>query len=182
MPRWINLANLFTLLRLALVPFIVSDIIHGLHVRALTLFFIAALTDVIDGALARSASGITQTGAYLDPIADKCLMSGVFLALWAAAIVPGWFVGIVFGRDLMILAGALAVMALTKARKFPPSRWGKLSTFAQIVTATSWMVQNAWPNEVFQGIARATLWVSVAFTIASGVDYMRRGVDLFRAR
>src|SRR5262249_54767415 len=94
MPRWINLANLFTLLRLALVPFIVSDIIHGLHVRALTLFFIAALTDVIDGALARSASGITQAGAYFDPIADKCLMSGVFLALWAAAIVPGWFVGI----------------------------------------------------------------------------------------
>jgi cardiolipin synthase len=182
MPQWVNLANLFTLLRLALVPFIVSDTIHGLHVRALTLFFVAAITDVIDGALARSSSGTTQTGAYLDPIADKCLMSGVFLALWAAAIVPGWFVGIVFGRDLIILAGVLAVLALTKVRKFPPSRWGKISTFAQIATAICWMVQNAWPNEVFLGIARAMLWVSAAFTIASGVDYTWRGVHLFRAR
>src|SRR5947208_1937103 len=128
MPRWANLANLFTLGRLLLVPFIVRDIIDGHHFRALTLFFIAAVTDIIDGALARSASGTTQTGAYLDPIADKCLMSGVFLALGAAALVPWWFVGIVFGRDLLILAGVLAVLGLTKVRKFPPSRWGKIST------------------------------------------------------
>jgi cardiolipin synthase (CMP-forming) len=182
MPAWVNLANLFTLLRVALVPFVVSDIIHGLHRRALTLFFISAVTDVIDGALARSSSGITQAGAYLDPIADKCLMSGVFLALWAAEIVPGWFVGIVFGRDLLILAGALAIMSLTKVRSFPPSRWGKLSTFVQIVAAISWMTQNAWPNPVFEGIARAMLWVCVAFAIASGIDYTWRGVHLFRTR
>src|SRR5262245_30649721 len=110
MPRWVNLANLFTLARLALVPFIIGDIIHGRHGRALFLFILAAVTDVIDGALARSSSGVTQTGAYLDPIADKCLMSGVFLALGAAGIVPVWFVCVVFGRDLLILTGVLAVM------------------------------------------------------------------------
>ena len=182
MPPWVNLANLFTLLRLALVPFVVSDIIFGFHFRALVLFFIAAVTDVIDGAIARSSDATTQSGAYLDPIADKCLLSGVFFALWAAGIVPAWYVGIVFGRDLLILAGVLAALVLTKVRKFPPSHWGKVSTFVQIVTAISWMTQNAWPRPAFQGIARALLWISAAFTAASGVDYARRGIYLLRPR
>jgi len=179
MPAWLNLANSFTLLRLALVPFVLRDIVEGNHVRALAVFFIAALTDVIDGALARGPSGATKAGAYLDPIADKCLMSGVFLALGAAAIVPWWFVAIVIGRDLFILIGALAVLALTKVRQFPPSRWGKLSTFVQIVTAICWMVRDAWPLPVLVAISSAMLWVCIAFTIVSGLDYTRRGVRLF---
>lgn len=182
MPRWMNLANLFTLLRLVLTPFVVRDIIDGLHQRALTLFFIAAVTDVIDGALARSSSRTTEAGAYFDPIADKCLLSGVFLALGAAGIVPWWFVAIVFGRDIYILLGVLAIMGLTKVRRFPPSRWGKLSTFVQIVTAVCWMTRNAWPGPVLDGIAAAMLWVCVACTIASGLDYTRRGLHLARAR
>src|SRR4051812_9940552 len=139
MPRWVNLANLVTLLRLVLVPFIVRDIIGGLHLRALTLFFIAAVTDVIDGVLARSASGITEAGAYLDPIADKCLMSGVFLALGAAGIVPWWFVGLVFGRDLLILIGVLAVLGRSQVRKIPPSQVGKNYSFFRIVSAACWV-------------------------------------------
>ena len=163
-----------------MAPFIVRDIILGLHSRALTLFFLAAFTDVIDGAVAR-AQGTTQTGAYLDPIADKVLLSGVFLALGAAEIVPWWFVGIVFGRDLLILIGVLAVMALTKVRKFPPSRWGKLSTFVQIVTAICWMTRNAWPGPVLDAISSAMLWICAAFTIWSGVHYTLRGIQTWRA-
>src|SRR5262249_36288292 len=125
MPRWVNLANLFTLLRLALVPFIIGDIIGGAYGRALVLFCIAPGTAALDGRLARSSSGVTQAGAYLDPVADKCLMSGVFLALGAGGLVPLWFVGVVFGRDIVILVGVLAVMAFTKVRKFPPTQWGK---------------------------------------------------------
>jgi cardiolipin synthase len=182
MPPWVNLANLFTLTRLLLVPFILRDIVNGLHLRALILFFIAAVTDIIDGALARSTSGTTSAGAYFDPVADKCLLSGVFLALGTAAIVPWWFVAIVFGRDIVILVGVLAILGLTTVRKFPPSRWGKLSTFVQIVTAVCWMTRNAWPNRVLVPIADATLWVCVAFTVASGLDYIRRGVHLLQAR
>lgn len=182
MPTWVNLANLFTLSRLVLVPFVVSDIVSGRHVRALALFFAAAVTDVIDGALARGASGVSRVGAYFDPIADKCLMSGVFLALGAAEIVPWWFVLVVLGRDLLILAGALFALALTKVRQFPPSRWGKLSTFVQIVTAICWMVRNAWPAEILVWISSAMLWVCTASTIWSGLDYARRATTLIRAR
>jgi cardiolipin synthase len=182
MPAWLNLANLLTLSRLALVPFIVRDILAGQHVRALVFFFLAAVTDVLDGALARGPSGTTLAGAYLDPIADKCLMSGVFLALGAAGIVPWWFVAIVLGRDLFILTGVLAVLALTRVRTFPPSRSGKLSTFVQIVTAVCWMVRDAWPLPVFVAISAAMLWLCVAFTLASGLDYARRGAHYFQAR
>src|SRR5260370_27887845 len=88
MPRWFNLANLFTLLRLILVPYVIGAILDGRHGRALELFFLAALTDVIDGTLARSYGLGTEVGAYLDPIADQCLLSGIFLSLRATVAVP----------------------------------------------------------------------------------------------
>src|SRR6202142_1417056 len=144
MPRWLNLANLFTLLRLILVPYVIGAILDGRHGRALGLFFLAAVTDVLDGALARSYGLATQVGAYLDPIADKCLLSGIFLALGATGTVPWWFVVVVFGRDIYILLAVVAVIALTNVRKFPPSRWGKFSTFVQVATAVAWMVENIW--------------------------------------
>ena len=87
MPRWINLPNLFTLLRLVLVPFVIQAILDGRSTLALALFGVAAFTDILDGAAARRFGLATQTGAYLDPIADKCLLSGVFLALAAARVV-----------------------------------------------------------------------------------------------
>ena len=182
MPRWLNLANLFTLLRLLLVPYVIGAILDGRHGRALELFFVAALTDVLDGALARSYGMTTQAGAYLDPIADKCLLSGIFLALGATGSIPWWFVAVVLGRDLYILLAVMAVMAATRMRKFPPSTWGKLSTLVQIVTAVTWMVENIWPVHVLQAISAAMLWVCAAFTIWSGIHYTLRGARMLRAR
>ena len=182
MPRWFNIANLFTLLRLVLVPYVITAILNGRNAWALVLFFLAAVTDVLDGAFARSYGLSTQAGAYLDPIADKCLLSGIFLALGAAGSVPWWFVAVVLGRDLYILLAVVAVMALTRLRKFPPSRWGKISTFAQIVTAVAWMVENIWPTPFLHALSTAILWVCAGFTIWSGVHYTLRGVQTLRAR
>ena len=181
MPRWLTLANLITLSRLVMTPFIVGDILRGEHTRALVLFFIAAWTDAIDGWVARLGGSSTQSGAYLDPIADKCLMSGIFLALGAAAYVPWWFVAIVLGRDLYILLAVLAVMALTKVRKFPPSRWGKLSTFVQIATAVTCMTRNIYPGPVLEVLASGMLWVCTISTIWSGLHYTVRGIRTLRA-
>src|SRR5947199_4277676 len=103
MPRWVNLPNSLTLLRVVLTPFIIKEIVDGRHMLALEVFALAAFTDVLDGAAARWLSVTTRTGAYFDPIADKLLLSGVFLALAAARIVPSWLVAIIFGRDLLIL-------------------------------------------------------------------------------
>ncbi len=178
MPRWINVPNLFTLVRLALVPFVVRSIVKGEHIAAIALFGCAAFTDLVDGAVARHFRSTTQAGAYLDPIADKCLLSGVFLALAAAGHVPWWLVGIVFGRDLYILVGALGIMLLTGARKFPPSVWGKLSTFVQVATVVIWMSRNVLETPVLDELSSAMLWACAASTVWSGIHYTWRGVRI----
>jgi cardiolipin synthase len=171
MPRWINAANLLTMLRLVLVPFVILAILDGRHILALALFAAAAITDILDGAVARRFRLATPAGAWLDPLADKCLLSGVFLALAGAGTVPWWLVGIIFGRDLYILAGAAIVMSLTPIRKFPPSVWGKVCTMIQAVTAAAWMAGNV-------GDARFMLWLCVAFTVWSGIHYTWRTLQL----
>jgi cardiolipin synthase len=182
MRPWINLPNLLTLLRLLLVPFVIQAILHGAHATALVLFAAAALTDILDGVAARRLRLSTQTGAYLDPIADKCLLSGVFLAMAAAGTVPWWFVAVVFGRDLYILLGVALFMLLTPLRKFPPSVWGKISTFFQILTAVVWMARNAFEVRVLDALSSAILWVSLGFTVWSGLHYTWRGMQSSRAR
>src|SRR5580658_8133768 len=156
MPSWANLPNLITLFRLVLIPFIVQAILAGRHEFALAIFAVAAATDVLDGAAARHLGLTTQAGAYLDPIADKCLLSGVFVALAAARIVPWWLAAIVIGRDLYILLGALAVRAAAGVKDFPPSIWGKTSTFVQIVTVTIWIARDAFPAPALNAAALAT--------------------------
>jgi cardiolipin synthase (CMP-forming) len=173
MPRWLNAANLLTLLRLVLVPFVILAILEGRHNLALALFAFAAMTDVLDGAVARRFGLATPVGAWLDPVVDKCLMSGVFLALAGAGTVPWWLVVIIFGRDFYMLAGAATVMFLTPIRKFPPSIWGKVSTFVQIVTAAAWM-------SGYVGQARVMLWPCAAFTIWSGTHYTWRTFQVAR--
>ena len=181
MPRWVNVANLLTLLRLLLVPFIIVAILDGNHVRALLLFTCAAVTDVLDGLAARRFGLATRAGLYLDPIADKCLLSGVFLALASARLVPRWLVAVIFGRDLYILCAAGFLLWLTPVRSFPPSVWGKASTFVQIVTAVICMTRNVVELPVLDALSSVILWLCAAFTIWSGLHYTWRGVHLARA-
>ena len=173
MTRPVNAANLLTLLRLVLVPFVILAILDGRHTLALALFAGAAFTDILDGAVARRFHLATQAGAWLDPVADKCLLSGAFLALAGAGAVPWWLVFIIFGRDLYILAGVAIVMWLTPLRKFPPSIWGKVCTMIQGVTAAAWMAGNV-------GGARVMLWLCAGFTIWSGIHYTWRTLRVVR--
>jgi cardiolipin synthase len=181
MPQWLNIPNLLTLLRLALTPFVIQAILDGRHLLALTIFAAAAFTDYLDGATARRFGIATQSGAYLDPIADKCLLSAVFLALAGAHIVPWWLVALILGRDVYILLGVATVMLLTSIRRFPPSIWGKVSTFVQIVTAVVWMARDAFPGQPLNFLALLSLWPCSACTLWSGVHYTWRGVQMARA-
>jgi len=159
---------------------VIAAILDGRHVMALALFALAGFTDFLDGAAARRLKLVTQVGAYLDPIADKALLSGVYLALAVAGIVPGWMVAVIFGRDLLILAGTGMVLLLTTVRRFPPSIWGKWSTFIQILTAVAWMARNAVPNPVLHTLAWMMLWPCLGLTIYSGLDYAWRGTRILR--
>jgi cardiolipin synthase len=181
MPAWINLPNLFTLLRLLLTPFAAWAIFARRPVLAILLFGIAAFTDYLDGAAARRLHALTPIGAVFDPIADKCLLSGVFLALAAAGFVPWWLVGVVVGRDLYILLGAGAMLLATSIRRFPPSIWGKVSTCVQIGTVLAWLVRNIWSFRFLNALATAGIWICAAFTLWSGIHYTWRALQTVRA-
>jgi cardiolipin synthase len=129
------LPNLITLARLCLVPVIILAIWNRRYDVALAWCVVAGISDGLDGLLARRLKAKTRLGAYLDPIADKLLLSGTYLTLGLSGVIPWWLTTVVFGRDaLMLLAIGVAIL-LTNLRDFPPSIWGKLSTFTQIVTA-----------------------------------------------
>ena len=181
MPAWINLPNLFTLLRLLLTPFVAWAILARRPVLAIGLFGVAAFTDYLDGAAARRLRSGTAAGAVFDPIADKCLLSGAFLALAAAGMLPWWLVGVVFGRDLYILLGAGLMLLTTPIRHFPPSIWGKVSTCVQIGTVLAWLVRNFWNSWLTNGLAMAGIWICAAFTLWSGIHYTWRGIRTLRA-
>lgn len=180
MGKFLNLPNLLTLARFVLTPMIVLAIRGGRHVEALVLFFVAAFTDFLDGWTARRFRIATPAGAYLDPIADKFLLIGVYFALAWARIFPWWLVAVVFGRDLFILTGAGIVMLFTPVRRFPPSVWGKVSTFFQISNVVVWLTRDALPVAVLNPLASLSLALCLVFTIWSGFDYARRGVRIAR--
>ena len=171
-----NLPNFVTLIRLVLAPFIAADILRDHYGRAIVVLFAAGFTDVIDGYLARHFKSSTAVGAYFDPIADKFLLSVVYITLGLAGAMPWWMVAVVFGRDLLILAMAAYGLLFTRLRKFPPSVWGKISTFFQIAAALVVMGARA-------GIAAPValaLYLMVFGTIVSGLHYIWRAVTLLR--
>ncbi|MGO4885265.1 MAG: CDP-alcohol phosphatidyltransferase family protein [Bryobacteraceae bacterium] len=180
MRAWLTLPNLFTLARLLLAPMVIYEIVNRQAFAALAVFAVAAATDIIDGYLARHFGAATPGGAFLDPIADKVLMSGVFLALAWAGDVTWWFVGVIFGRDLLILAASLVALATTKLRAFPPSAWGKASTFFQILTAVCFLGRDAFKWPILELLSAVLVWPTAALTVWSGIHYGWRGVRLLR--
>lgn len=180
MRTWLTLPNLFTLARLLLAPVIVWEIADHRAFAALALFAAAAATDVIDGYLARRMGSVSAAGAFLDPIADKLLLSGVFLALALAGSVPWWLVGAIFGRDLLILAASGVALLVTRLRAFPPSVWGKASTFLQVLTAVAFLGSNTFPGPLLSGLSAALVWPTLALTVWSGVHYGWRSIRLLR--
>lgn len=176
-----TIPNLLTVVRLLLAPFIFAAIVSGRHEIALALFAFAALTDGLDGLLARQIRQATPLGAYLDPIADKVLLSGVYLSLAVAGSIPSWLVAVIFGRDLFLLASSGIALLFTAFREFRPSVWGKVSTFVQVACATTWMGQNAAEWLPLHTLAQALIWPTAAFTIWSGLHYSWRGFRFLKA-
>ena len=176
-----NIPNLLTFTRLLLAPFVFTAIVSGHGEPALALFACAALTDGLDGLLARRFRQITPLGAYLDPIADKFLLSGVYFFLAVIGSVPWWLVAVIFGRDIFLLLSSGIALMFTSFRQFRPSVWGKASTFVQIACALAWLAQNAVPSLALHALAEAFIWPTAAATIWSGLHYAWRGLRFARA-
>lgn len=164
--------NQLTLLRLVFLPFIVIKIVEGRYWWALVLFVLAGLSDGLDGLLARTLKQQTTLGQYLDPIADKLLLSTMFLVLAILHKIPWKYTVLVFSRDLSILSASVVLYAIAGLRDFSPSIFGKANTFAQIAAVFFALLFEV-DHLRWIWVARMTLLhATAAFTIVSGVHYI----------
>ena len=138
-----NLPNFLTLLRMALVPFIAYTLYYRLWLIALILFSVAAITDALDGYLARSWQQETKLGAYLDPLADKFLITACYAVLVFAPVdglmIPGWFLSIVLAKEAVLLVGALYWGILKEEIEVKPSLLGKAAMAVQ-TALVGWVI------------------------------------------
>jgi len=164
--------NQLTLLRMMFLPFIVMNLVSGHYHWALVLFVLAGLSDGLDGLLARILKQQTLLGQYLDPIADKLLLSTMFLVLSILHKIPWKYTVLVFGRDISILAVSAVLYAIAGLRDFRPSIFGKANTFAQ-VAAVFFVLLYQVVHVRWVDITRLTfLHATLAFTIVSGLHYV----------
>lgn len=173
---WLTIPNLFTMLRVAMTPYILLELARGRYLVAGWTFGAAAFTDTLDGFVARRFNSQSRVGLYLDPIADKLLLSGIYIGLMLGHAIPAWVVVVVFARDLWILALSGVALRFTKFRELQPSAWGKASTFAQIMTAVGVMAARAYGNAAFAEISDWLVWCVVALAAVSAGVYTARGV------
>jgi cardiolipin synthase len=164
--------NQLTLLRLIFVPFIVTSVVEGHYARALTLFVLAGVSDGLDGYLARKLNQRTMLGQYLDPIADKLLLSTLFLVLSFTHRIPWRMTIAVFSRDIIILMVCTLLYMTTSLRDFRPSIWGKLNTLAQIGTVFFVLVKEVTHNAFLGHVRSAFLEVTFVLTCWSALHYV----------
>jgi cardiolipin synthase len=177
---WLTIPNLLTLVRIIMTPFILLALSRGQYMLGGWMFGAAAFTDILDGALARRFGGQSTFGQYLDPIADKILLSCIYVGLALGGAVPLWIVLLIFARDFWILLLSAIALRFTGFRDLQPSRWGKASTFFQIMAAVGVMAARAYGNEWFLKISTVLMAGVVVLAAVSGVDYSLRGVAYLR--
>jgi cardiolipin synthase len=164
--------NLLTLIRICLAPFLVAAILEGHFLLSFWLFIAAGLTDALDGALARWLKQRSTFGAYLDPVADKLLLSTLFLVLLYKGLMPTTVTVLVFGRDVGILLVSALLYAAVGRREFNPSIWGKANTLAQIAAVAAVLLRQVTPEWHWVAVFRAVaLDATIALTVISGLHY-----------
>lgn len=175
-----NLPNILTLTRVLLIPVFVILIINKSFGWALVTFAIAGITDGIDGLIARITQKRTELGAYLDPIADKLLLSAAFITLAIIEILPSWLTVIVITRDVIILVGFLVLILTNHRPKIQPSLVSKITTDFQI--ATILLVLMMGYNPVFNKLSTLAIYGTALFTILSGSHYIYVGTRILNGK
>jgi cardiolipin synthase len=172
-----TIANQLTLLRMLLIPAFVLLVVYGWFGWALIVFIIAGLTDALDGLIARTAGQKTDLGAWLDPAADKLLLVTTFIVLTLPNIglvnrIPIWLTVLIISRDIGIVVTVAIVNLARGPKTFRPSALGKAATALFIVTCVVVLFFNYLGRPSV--IVDAFVWLSLAITLASGVDYVWR--------
>ena len=174
----LNLPNLLSITRIILiVPFILF-LIHQRYGWAIGVFIAAAATDAIDGALARLLRQRTRLGAYLDPAADKLLMTASFITLSVLQFLPLWLTFLVILRDVIIVLGLILVRLASRPLEMRPSIPSKLTTFFQLATIAAALLS---PWGFPPVLINLFIAVTAGATIISGLQYIGKGFRIWKA-
>src|SRR5271166_3442563 len=161
--------NQITFLRLGFLPFFLILVLYEKYHWALLVLFISAATDALDGLLARSLDQKSALGAYLDPIADKLLLSSSFIVLAMSKKIGWWLVILVISRDVLMLVVAAVILIIQGYRPFPPSLLGKATTFFEIALVFFTVLGAAYPHDRISILLHYLTYT--VFVIVSGFHY-----------
>ncbi|HET9995235.1 MAG TPA: CDP-alcohol phosphatidyltransferase family protein [Candidatus Acidoferrum sp.] len=163
--------NQITFLRLGFLPLFLILMSYERYKWALLVLVVAGLSDGIDGVLARVLNQRSALGAYLDPIADKLLLSSSFIILAFKHQIAWWLTILVLSRDILILTVAAVILLVSGYRPFPPSILGKLTTASQIILVFALVFAAAYPNPGVTRFNHALVYAVTAITVTSGFHY-----------
>ncbi|HUB00503.1 MAG TPA: CDP-alcohol phosphatidyltransferase family protein [Terracidiphilus sp.] len=163
--------NLLTLLRICMAPFLVAAVLEGRYALGFWLFVAAGLTDALDGILARTLKQRSVLGLYLDPVADKLLLSTLFLVLMSKGLMPVTVTVLVFGRDVGILLVSAILYAAVGRREFSPSIFGKANTLVQIGAVAAVLLHQLTAARWVALLRTSLLDATIVLTVASGLHY-----------
>jgi cardiolipin synthase len=173
----LTIPNLLSLLRMGLIPLFIIAVLQGQSIKALLIFLIAGLTDAMDGFIARFFNQQSPLGAYLDPIADKLLLTSAYVVLSFPTLnhgaqIPLWVTVLVIARDVLIVTVGLVLYLAVGVRKFPPTILSKINTALQVIAVLVVLVSGVQPS--LEPFAEWILIAVAALTVASGLDYIYR--------
>ncbi len=176
-----NLANKITIIRILMIPvfmfFLLSNIQNGQYIAAI-IFIIAATTDGLDGYIARSRNQITTFGKFMDPLADKLLVSAALISMIELDMVKAWVVVVIIAREFAITG--LRVIAASNGITIAANWLGKIKTITQLI-AIILLLLNNYPFRLLNiPLDKIMLNVAVIFTIISGINYLYINRDIFK--
>ncbi len=180
-----NVPNVLTCLRVLLIPFFVAMMVQRKAFEALLIILVAGATDVLDGLAARATRQKTRVGAFLDPAADKLMMTACFIVLALPKLstpncIPLWLTVVVIGRDVVIALGTLVLIWLKRVRRVSPTILGKTSTVCQV--GTVWAVVLFNYLQLAPGLMNWAYYLTLVVTGLSGIQYVFIGVRSLKSK
>ncbi len=168
-----NIPNTLTLIRIILIPVFVTAIIYKRFDYALYLFGIAAITDMLDGLIARITGQKTALGTFLDPLADKFLLVTSFILFSIYGLIPKWLTITIISRDIIVITGWIVLYVITHMKNIETTIMGKLAIALQLILIFYVLLKINMPS--LPDVRIYLQWFTAIFTIISGLHYIYRG-------
>lgn len=179
-----NLPNKITMFRIIMIPFFIiamSLSFTGHEWAALVIYIVAAVSDFIDGKIARGRNLITDFGKFMDPLADKLLTTSAYICLVEINLLPAWLVIVIIAREFAVTG--LRTLAANNGVVIAASKWGKAKTMSQMV-GTVVLLLSLTPQlaafTALRTLGLVIMYIALVLTIISGVDYFRLNTDVFK--